>query len=86
LLLLIKALYLGSRERDEFALIINTHALLTIIRVVGSHAKIPIKNAIRIETYNRKPTDKNKIGVKLAILGTKDSARHKRTLLSERKH
>ena len=64
----------------------STHALLTVIRVVGNHAEIPTGNAVKTETYNGKPTDKNKIDVKLTTLDIKDSARHERKLLSGRKY
>jgi hypothetical protein len=82
----VKAFYLDSREKGEFALMISTRALFTVIRIVGSHAKILTGNVIKIKTYNGEPTDKNEIGVKLTTLGIRDSARHKRTLLSGRKH
>ena len=81
-----QAFYLGCRGKSKFALIVSTHALFIIIRVVGNHAEIPTGNAVKTETYNGKPTDKNKIDVKLTTLDIKDSARHERKLLSGRKH
>jgi hypothetical protein len=65
---------------------VNTHALLIIIRVVGNHAKVLTGDVIKAKTYDGKPTDKNKINVKLATLGIRDSARYKRILFSERKY
>jgi hypothetical protein len=74
-----QALYLGCRGGDKFALMINTHVLLTVIRVVGRYIKIFTRNVIRAGTYGGKPTDKNKISVKLTALNIRDSARYRET-------
>jgi hypothetical protein len=72
-----QALYLGCRKGGKFVLMINTHVLLIIIRVVGCYIKVFTGNAIRIKTHDGKPTDKNKISVKLTALSTKGSARYR---------
>jgi hypothetical protein len=69
--------YLGYRKRGKFVLVINTHVLLIVIRIVGRYTEILTGNVIRAETYGEKPTDKNKVNVKLTALSTGDSAKHK---------
>jgi hypothetical protein len=56
-----------------------------VIRIVGRYIGVFTRHTVRVRTYDGKPTDENEIGVKLAALNTKDSARHKETLFSGRK-
>jgi hypothetical protein len=81
-----QAFYLGYREKGKFVSVINTHALLIIIRIVERHIRIFTKHTIRAKTHNGKPTDENEIGVKLAALNIKDSAKYKEILFSRRKY
>jgi hypothetical protein len=64
----------------------NTHILFTVIRVVGRYIKILTRHIIRAKTYDGKFTDKNKINVKLTALNIRNLTRHKKILLSGRKH
>jgi hypothetical protein len=81
-----QALYLGCRGGDKFALVVSTHALLTVIRIVERHIRVFTRHIIRAKTHSGKLTDENKIGVKLAALNIRGLARYKKTLLSGRKH
>jgi hypothetical protein len=65
---------------------VGTHILLAVIRVVGRYIKVFTRYTVRVRTYGGKPTDENEIGVKLAALNIRDSARYKETLLSGRKY
>jgi hypothetical protein len=65
---------------------IGTYILLAIIRIVGRYTEILTRDAIRIGTYSKKSTDKNKVSVELATLDIRNSARYKEILLSGRKH
>jgi hypothetical protein len=81
-----QALHLGCRKKGKFILVINTHVLLTVVRIVGRHTGVSTRHTVRAGTHGGKPTDENEISVKLAALNIRNSARHKEILLSGRKH
>jgi hypothetical protein len=66
--------------------VISTHVLFIIIRIVGRYIGVFTRYIVRAKTHGGKPTDENKISVKLAALSIRDSARYKETLFSGRKY
>jgi hypothetical protein len=81
-----QTLHLGCRGGGKLILVIGTHTLLAVVRVVGRYIEIPTGQTIGVKTYSGESTNKNKIGVELTTLSIRDSARYKKTLLSGRKY